>query len=86
MQDYLDLHGYTLEEAEIMAGEFIRDSVRRRLRCVKIIHGRGLRSPSGPVIKDALMRWLTGRRKYVKAFATARGCDGGLGAVYVLLK
>ncbi|MBF0487304.1 MAG: Smr/MutS family protein [Nitrospirae bacterium] len=86
VQDFLDLHGFTLEEAEIMAGEFIRDSVRRRLRCVKIIHGRGLRSPSGPVIKDALMRWLIGQRKYVKAYATARGCDGGLGAVYVLLK
>ncbi|MEO5361780.1 MAG: Smr/MutS family protein [Nitrospirota bacterium] len=87
VQDYLDLHGYTLEEAEIITGEFIVESVRRRLRCVKIIHGRGLRSPSGPVLKDALVKWLTGRmRKHIKAFATARGCDGGLGAVYVLLK
>ncbi|MBF0459148.1 MAG: Smr/MutS family protein [Nitrospirae bacterium] len=87
VQDYLDLHGFTLEEAEIIAGEFIMESVRRRLRCIKIIHGRGLRSPSGPVLKDALIKWLTGRmRKHVKAFATARGCDGGLGALYVLLR
>ncbi|KWT92700.1 Smr/MutS family protein [Candidatus Magnetominusculus xianensis] len=87
VQDYVDLHGYTLEEAEIITVEFIVESVRRRFRCVKIIHGRGLRSPSGPVLKDALIKWLTGRmRKHIKAFATARGCDGGLGAVYVLLK
>ncbi|MBF0568972.1 MAG: Smr/MutS family protein [Nitrospirae bacterium] len=87
VQDFLDLHGFTLEEAEIVTGEFIVECVRRRLRCIKIIHGRGLRSPSGPVLKDALIKWLTGRmRKHVRAFATARGCDGGLGAVYVLLK
>ncbi|MCG6553053.1 MAG: Smr/MutS family protein [Candidatus Magnetominusculus sp. LBB02] len=87
VQDYLDLHGFTLEEAELLINDFITESVRRRLRCVKIIHGRGLRSPAGPVLKEALMRWLTGRmRKHVSAFTTARGCDGGLGAVYVLLK
>ncbi|MBF0517061.1 MAG: Smr/MutS family protein [Nitrospirae bacterium] len=87
VQDYVDLHGFTLEEAEIIAGEFIQDSVSRRLRCVKIIHGRGLRSPRGPVLKDALIKWLTGRmRKHINAFTTAKGCDGGLGALYVLLK
>ncbi|MBF0321240.1 MAG: Smr/MutS family protein [Nitrospirae bacterium] len=87
VQDYLDLHGYTVKEAESVVQEYIRDSVRRRLSCVKIIHGRGLRSPAGPVIKEALVRWLSNRmRKYVLAFTTARGCDGGLGAVYVLLR
>jgi len=54
---------------------------------LKIIHGRGLRSAKGPVLKNALMKWLSEHyRKHMIAFATARQCDGGLGAVYVLLK
>jgi DNA-nicking Smr family endonuclease len=54
---------------------------------VKIIHGRGLRSPRGPVLKEKLIKRLSGKyRKHVVAFVTARQCDGGLGALYILLK
>jgi DNA-nicking Smr family endonuclease len=87
VQDYIDLHGLTEEEAEGECAAFIRLSVRKRLFCVKVIHGRGLRSPGGPVLKRALERWLRGPlRKHVLAYATARDVDGGLGATYVLLK
>lgn len=87
VQDYIDLHGLTEEEAEGECAAFIRMSVRKRLFCVKVIHGRGLRSPKGPVLKQALQQWLRGPlRKYVLAYATARDFDGGLGATYVLLK
>ncbi|MBF0564762.1 MAG: Smr/MutS family protein [Nitrospirae bacterium] len=87
VQDYLDLHGYTLAEAEVLTFNFISDSLKLGYRCVKIIHGRGLGSPKGPVLKNALIKWLAGRlRKHVIAFTTARSCDGGLGALYVLLK
>jgi DNA-nicking Smr family endonuclease len=87
VQDCLDLHGLNLGEAESEVEAFLGDSLKKRRRCVKIIHGRGLRSPKGPVLKDALIKWLTFRhRKNVIAFVTARQCDGGLGALYVLLR
>jgi DNA-nicking Smr family endonuclease len=87
VQDYIDLHGYTLTEAEVVTHNFISDSLKLGYRCVKIIHGRGLGSPNGPVLKSALIKWLSGRlRKHVIAFTTAKPCDGGLGALYVLLK
>ncbi len=87
VQDYLDLHDLCFEEAEAEVGHFLRDSLIKGHRCVKIIHGRGLRSPKGPVLKDALIKWLSCRyRKNIIAFVTARQCDGGLGALYVLLR
>jgi DNA-nicking Smr family endonuclease len=87
VQDSLDLHGMIVEEADAEVEHFIRDSIKNGYRCIKIIHGRGLRSPNGPVLKDAVIKWLSGRyRKNIIAFASARQCDGGLGAVYVLLR
>jgi DNA-nicking Smr family endonuclease len=87
VQDCLDLHGLILEEAKEEADAFLAEALKKRLRCVKIIHGRGLRSPSGPVLKEALIKWLIcHHRKKIIAFVTARQCDGGLGALYILLK
>jgi DNA-nicking Smr family endonuclease len=89
VQDHIDLHGLTREEAEAAVREFILTSFRLGLRCVLIIHGRGLNSPeSFPVLKEGLPIWL-GRgpvKRIVLAFATARPYDGGTGAVYVLLR
>ena len=86
-QAFLDLHGYIIGEAEEELDAFIDDSLKKRLYCVKIIHGRGLRSPKGTRIKEAVVKRLSGHfRKNVIAFATARQCDGGLGALYVLLQ
>ena len=87
VQDCLDLHGFFVDEAEAATERFLKEALGKGLRCIKIIHGRGLRSPDGPVLKSALIGWLTYRyRKNVIAFASARQCDGGLGAIYVLLK
>ncbi|KJU85869.1 smr domain-containing protein, partial [Candidatus Magnetobacterium bavaricum] len=87
VQDFLDLHGCTLAEAELIISGFIKESIRKGYRCIKVIHGRGLRSPNGPVLKSALVKWLSGQmRKYIMAFATAPQYDGGLGALYILLK
>ena len=58
---------------------------RDGLTCVKIIHGKGLRSgPHGPRLKQMTASLLI-RRDRVVAFASARPNDGGTGAVYVLL-
>ena len=89
VQDYIDLHGLTRQEAEKEVRDFLIQSHKTGLRCVLIVHGRGLNSPdSFPVLKEGLPLWL-GRgsiKKIVLAFATARPFDGGTGAIYVLLR
>ncbi|MBE0427310.1 MAG: Smr/MutS family protein [Nitrospirae bacterium] len=87
VQDFIDLHGMTLGEAEEAFSKFFKDALRRRLFCIKVIHGRGLRSFRGPVLKEALKKWLHGTfRKWVLAYSSAKDCDGGLGATYIILK
>jgi DNA-nicking Smr family endonuclease len=82
----LDLHGMRSEEAKLEVAQFLAQSQDRGLRCVRIIHGKGLRSKGeGPVLKQRLDGWLR-RRKDVLAFCSARPEDGGTGAVYVLLR
>lgn len=86
---HLDLHGRTRREAKQLVEHFLTECRRRGQRCVLIVHGRGLHSKERiPVIKEALGRWLTSGRigRWVLAFCSARPVDGGLGAVYVLLR
>ncbi|HOP86773.1 MAG TPA: Smr/MutS family protein [Syntrophorhabdaceae bacterium] len=88
IQDTLDLHGYRKEDARILFENFIQAAIKNKLNCVKIIHGRGLKSKGTPVLKDNLVKWLIKamNRKWVAAFASCRMCDGGPGATYILLK
>jgi len=87
VRDYIDLHGFTLDDADKEVERFIKESLRKGHQCIKIIHGRGLRSPDGPVLKKAVIQWLLTRyRKHLAAFASARQCDGGLGALYILFR
>jgi DNA-nicking Smr family endonuclease len=87
VQAYLDLHGCSVPEAEEESDDFIVDSLKKGLSCIKIIHGRGLRSVRGARLKDTVVKRLSGRfRKDIIAYVTARQCDGGLGALYVLLR
>ena len=81
-----DLHGLSATEAKPHLREFIVESYNRNLGCVRVIHGKGLRSgPGGPVLKIRVQRWLT-QWDEVLAFVTARAQHGGAGAVYVLLR
>ena len=89
VQDYIDLHGLTKKEAETVVDKFIIQSYHKGLRCVLIVHGRGLGSiDHKPAIKRELPVWFKrgSLKKIVLAFVTARPCDGGAGALYVLLK
>ena len=82
----LDLHGLNRERAHAEVSAFLSDCLDQDARCVRIIHGKGNRSPnSGPVIKTLLDSWLR-RRRDVLAFCSARSHDGGTGAIYVLLR
>ncbi|CAN5222668.1 Smr/MutS family protein [soil metagenome] len=86
VQDQIDLHGARTEGAREMVSDFLRDSTKRGLRCIRIIHGKGLGSPGKqPVLKDKVKRWLV-QREEVIAFCQARAVDGGAGALLVLLK
>jgi DNA-nicking Smr family endonuclease len=88
VQAYLDLHGFMAELAKEKVSLFIRNSYSMGYRCIMIIHGRGLKSHEGPVLKNHVINWLSSGplSGYVLAFCSARPCDGGTGAVYVLLK
>ena len=82
----LDLHGSFAKEARDMVSRFISESQARSLRCVRIIHGKGLSSPNKmPVLKNKTNQWLQ-QIDAVLAFSSALPADGGTGAVYVLLK
>jgi DNA-nicking Smr family endonuclease len=81
----IDLHGLILPEAKQGLREFLGRVLQQRLRCIRIVHGKGLRSgPRGPVLKNAVNVVLR-RTDAVVAFCSARQVDGGTGAVYVLL-
>ena len=83
IQAHIDLHGQSVESARILFDQFFKESIATHKRMILIIHGSGLSSPADPVVQ-----WLTTGpwRKWVMAFASARLCDGGAGATYVLLR
>ena len=86
IQGELDLHGLTSVEARGLLVEFLNRCARRGLRCVRIIHGKGLRSKNRePVLKRKVAGWLM-QREEILAFCQAPRADGGGGAVVVLLK
>jgi DNA-nicking Smr family endonuclease len=88
IQGHIDLHGLSVENAREAFENFLKKSIANGKRMVLVIHGRGLSSPAEPILKTNVFKWLTTGpwRKWVMAFASARLCDGGAGATYVLLR
>jgi DNA-nicking Smr family endonuclease len=85
IEDELDLHGMNRVQAAGAVAEFVRHCVHKRLRCVRIVHGKGLGSRNRePVLKAKLRKWLL--REEVLAYCQAPAAEGGSGAVLVLLK
>jgi DNA-nicking Smr family endonuclease len=87
IQAFVDLHGLLAEDAKEVFEKFLKWAVMTGKTGVLIVHGRGLSSPFEPVLKRKVVEWLTHGpwRKWVAAYASARICDGGAGATYVLL-
>ncbi|RUL72242.1 Smr/MutS family protein [Dyella choica] len=86
VQDDIDLHHMNAAAAQATIAEFLAHASAQGFHCVRIVHGKGLRSKaSGPVLKTLTDRLLR-RRDDVIAFASARPMQGGTGAVVVLLK
>ncbi|WP_374408971.1 Smr/MutS family protein [Hydrogenophaga sp.] len=86
IQKHIDLHGLRTDEAREALGRFIREAHQLGLRCVRVVHGKGLGSPGRtPVLKGRVQRWLV-QKKEVLAFVQARLAEGGAGALVVLLR
>ena len=86
IQDHLDLHGLTGDQAVAETAIFLADCKRRGLRCVRIVHGKGLRSQGREPVLKRRIRKLLARRDEVLAFVEPRAIHGGGGAVVVLLE
>ncbi|HIJ55949.1 MAG TPA: DNA mismatch repair protein MutS [Deltaproteobacteria bacterium] len=88
IQEHIDLHGMSVESAKEAFEAFLKNALLTGKRAVLIVHGRGLSSPAKPVLKTKVYEWLTSGpwRKWVMAFSSARLCDGGAGATYVLMR
>lgn len=84
----VDLHGYPEEEARGTLRDALRRARRAGLHAVRVVHGRGLRSAGGPVLKAALPGWLAEPPlgSWVLAFVSAPPDQGGTGATLVLLR
>ncbi len=86
IQRQLDLHGLRSDDAREALGSFVRESHQQGIRCVRIVHGKGLGSPGKtPVLKDKVHRWLV-QKAQVVAFVQAPPAQGGAGALVVLLQ
>ncbi len=86
IQREIDLHGLRREDAREALAAFIRLAVRDGVRCVRVVHGKGLGSPGKtPVLKSKVQGWLV-QKNEVLAFVQARADEGGAGALVVLLK
>lgn len=86
IEDEIDLHGLTQQHAENLILEFIAHAVHDQLKCIRIIHGKGLRSNNSSPVLKTLCNHLLRRHPAVIAFVSAKPADGGSGALCVLLK
>ncbi len=85
IQRELDLHGLRTDEAREALGQFIREAHKLGLRCLRVVHGKGLGSVGkAPVLKSRVHSWLA-QKNEVLAFVQAKPADGGAGALVVLL-
>ena len=86
IQRQVDLHGLRSDEAREVLTTFIREAHKQGIRCVRVVHGKGLGSPGKtPVLKDKVQRWLVQKAEVV-AFVQAQPAQGGAGALVVLLQ
>jgi DNA-nicking Smr family endonuclease len=85
IQREIDLHGLRSDEARLALTTFICDAHKHGIRCVRVVHGKGLGSPGKtPVLKSKVHSWLV-QKNQVMAFVQAKPAEGGAGALVVLL-
>jgi DNA-nicking Smr family endonuclease len=86
VENRLDLHGFSRDDARKTLLQFIAESQFNKCKLLCIVHGKGYHSDDGrPVLKAMVNKWLQNIEQ-VLAFTSAQPKDGGIGAVYVLIK
>ncbi|MBL8465308.1 MAG: Smr/MutS family protein [Thauera sp.] len=86
LQDQIDLHGLTRDEARAALADFLHDALAQGKRCIRVIHGKGHGSPGKVSILKQLSRGWLAQREEILAFCQAGPHDGGGGALLVLLR
>ena len=94
----LDLHGYTLDEANKKVESFIIDCFDQKVSKVIIVTGKGLHSQNDKdpyvskefgILKNSVPDFIKNNSnlmKKIKSITDAEITDGGSGALYVFLK
>jgi len=86
VQDSLDLHGSNRDAARKLLQEFLHEATQRQLRCVLVIHGKGMNSRVGEAVLRKLARHWLAQHPRVLGYCDAAPGQGGSGAALVLLK
>lgn len=88
VEQQIDLHGARAEAARQQVAQRVRAAATAGVRCMLIIHGRGVHSGGAPVLRDLVVATLRGGAcaRFVLAFCPALPRHGGDGAMYVLLR
>ena len=94
----LDLHGYTLDEANKQVESFIIDCFDKKVSKIIIVTGKGLHSQNDKdpyiskkfgILKNSVPDFIKSNPSLmtkIKSIADAEIADGGSGAFYVFLK
>lgn len=86
IQDEIDLHGLNREQARTLLATFLAHALKHGVRCVRVIHGKGLGSPGKQAVLRRLVRGWLMQKNEILAYCQAKPQDGGEGAVVVLLR
>lgn len=76
----IDLHGYTVSEAQVELEHFIIGCLKQRERKIKIIHGIGT-----GILREFVYEYLSSHSS-VEDFSTAMPFNGGSGVTICTLK
>ena len=94
----IDLHGYSLEEANIAVEKFINKCFNERVTKIIVITGKGLRSKNTAnpylskdlsILKHSVPDFIQSNKNLMKMIIETKDAkieDGGSGAFYVYLK
>ena len=93
-----DLHGYSLDQANIEIQDFIETSYNKGISKIKIITGKGLHSDNEKdpyiskdfgILKNSVPEFIKNNRNLMSMITDIKSADienGGEGAFYITLK
>ena len=94
----IDLHGFTLEEANKVIEQFINDSYLENIKKLIVVTGKGLHSQNDKdpylskdlsILKYSVPDFIEGNQELMKKILEIKDADikdGGTGAFYIYLK